>query len=306
MDLPVTTFTQNSANFRGYVIVKSGISFSINNSNNFLFGFSFGKDKSKNKIVNRSVNELKERFFIHYMFKNKSIKAFRLLGSPESILINNNVDVCKYANGSSCHINNVNALEHAVMEMLERHFLSKIWYFNNRIILVHSYKIQSLYFKSYMLSGYNIPFTLTTLYDKRHGIWLCGSALKNSYKISLEHSKNEAMMLYEGIATNLHCYRSEYDNRKTLLRLDNVKGRTAVLQKEYLTQLIYNKKCNYEKDKIYSLKEIIENSEVNGDIYFINYNIPHHCVMQVFSKELYNIKQIRKNNNNFIPPDPFY
>jgi hypothetical protein len=249
--IPIKTFVNKSQIFPGFFLAKSGIKFSNDSGKSRLIR-GFGFSKNKEQAVISSQFETLEHFYATYDFNQNFIKkenvfrglnlkngAERAFVPSEVVLGPLSAEIGKVAdaNGLGCHIFYERAVEHGILEIIERHFLAQIWYGSTLVVeipeicsIISSFRIRV--FTPYIPS---VPMAIAIIDNLQDGIWALGSAARISMEEAIEHAIQEAMMLIESSSIEKGFYYSkEIECRILSLRNRNM----SKLRKEFFESKI--------------------------------------------------------------------
>lgn len=310
--IPFKTFVSKSSFIKGHYLAKSGVSFR-NTKKELLHSFGFGFNSDEKSAIRASQFELYERFFADYeIYENKNINLtghsfsdplIKKKFPPEKILIGgSSVRKAADANGLGCHFLPDKAAQHAVLEIIERHLLAQIWYFETEIfeILADPYFQNSWRVRYYSVKG-ETPLAIAIVDNLENGIWVLGSAIRWPFEQAMQHAKNEAFMLLESsLSENGQSYSKDMDEK--LLTLKD-KQFSELREKHFQSKV---KGQMLEPNYPFVLKRIIQNNIGYDNLWLIPLHVSSHfSVVRAISGGAKNPRWINSKKINSIPPDPF-
>lgn len=322
--IPVQTATRTSKLPKGYWLAKSMVIFkNWVGKEIIVHGFAFKKSKEEAIFVSQC--EIYERLFACYDFLPEN--TFTLLRWSDGSIINklspNEVilgpspghEVSKYnASGLSWHSCTKNAREHSILEIIERHFLSKIWYQKQKLVPIFGKEwLNAMTSIEYYTLKNNtlIPFVLAVTSHKDDSFWLCGSAVSNSFCHSKEKSREEALMLLDGILCNDNVKLNP--NKKTAKRVLSLRNpKNSINRKTYFNHLVQKNENELHVET--NLTAVIKTDDIilncfghNAEIgYVILKNDNDGCLVRTICKNAILLGDMRRaNQHSFIPEDPF-
>ncbi|MEC9290890.1 MAG: YcaO-like family protein [Pseudomonadota bacterium] len=318
MPLPIKTFVRASRAPYGYYIAKSAIGLRLADGKPIhLFGFAFGREEAE--VAQRSVYELKERFYACYdVWKGASDKGEVLdmhhwlthekTGEcPAHNLLFHHVTAGSSplldSNGMAWYSNLKGALNHAIMESFERHMLSLVWYYGAPLYLISSEKLDGEYKVCTYSTLNEIPFALTVVEQEVEGIWLCGSSVAHCMDVSIEKSKREAFMLLDGILFGEDGKLNPSHSGKRLASLSQEK--VSMFRSLHFSKLIVGRRYSSQKSS-----DFMRWFDCTGiDAYKLRYcalkNDAEGALVRVIHPNLLNPKSLRGICGDEIPDDPF-
>lgn len=212
--IPVRTIAHSSQFFPDFFLAKSGLKYK-NNSEKSRLLCGFGFSKNKEQAIHSSQFETIEHFYATYdahqdhIKKNTFFTGVNFTTSTEKTFlpsetvlgpvpkeIGNSAD----ANGLGCHTSYERAVEHAILEIIERHFLAQIWYGPLMISEIADAHTTLTHFRIRLFTPHTpiVPMAIAVVDDLQNGIWALGSAARLNMEAAITHAVQEAMMLIEG------------------------------------------------------------------------------------------------------------
>ncbi|MBX9703199.1 MAG: YcaO-like family protein [Silvanigrellaceae bacterium] len=249
--IPLKTIVNRSQIFPDFFLAKSGVKFSTFSGRSKLIS-GFGFSKNEDQAINSSKFEALEHFYATYDFnqnyikkknnfrgvnlKNNELRDFvpsEVVLGPVPLEIGKSAD----ANGLGCHTSYEKAVEHGILEMIERHFLAQVWYGPMSVVEIpeiHSI-ISQFRIRLFTPSTSFVPMAIAVIYNLQDGIWALGSAVRLSMERAIEHAIQEAMMLIESSSNEKgFSYSEEIEQRILSLRNTNL----SKLRKEFFESKI--------------------------------------------------------------------
>ena len=251
-DIPIKTSIKKSEVFSDFFLVKSAVQFKnfLGNSQ-LICGFGFNEVKELAEASSRF--EVLEHLYATYDFQQESIRknsgfsavklntqterqvvtSSSVLTGPVPDFIGSNTD----ANGLGSHVVYKKALEHALLEVIERDCLARLWYEDLKIIEVEDAceVIDSFRVRFFVMNFLSFTPVIAIVNNPKEGIWALGSAVRYSLDEALQHSKHEAMMLIEGsLIENGFSYSRDIEKR--ILSLKN--GQISLLRETFVQSKI--------------------------------------------------------------------
>lgn len=323
-EIPIQTVTRQSKYPRGYWLAKSMVCYKNWLGRSMVaHGFSLKKKQEHAKFISQC--EVYERLFAYYDFLPQN--KFTLLKWSDSSIINTLIPnevilgpspgykVSRYnASGLSWHSSIHHAREHSVFEIIERHLLAKIWYQKQKLVPIFRKEwlnaITSIEY--YTLKNNTLtPFVLAVANHKDNLFWLCGSAVSNSFCHSKEKSREEVLMLLDGILCNDNIKLNP--NKKTAKRLLSLRNpKISINRKTYFNHLVQKNENELHVET--NLTAVIKTDDIilncfghNAEIgYVILKNDNDGCLVRTFCKDAILLGDMRRaNQHSFIPEDPF-
>ncbi len=275
-ELPITTVCDPSISFNGFFLAKSALAFSDGSGKDVaISGYSFSPSADTAKY--KSIYEVYERFFAHYAFAETAlgdqIELNNFFGEKSGIFAETKKIAVGTgymdASGLSFHRSFEEAREHALHEIIERHFLALWWYKNQPLAMIdgESKKLPGMTMEFYTSCHIDIPFVLCVLRNDVGTTWLCGSSLKRNYHDAVSHAGKEAMMLYEGISGGLQGPEVEIKSHNTQSedRLRSLMDVAFVQERQKYLEETTTGKPKKRAKKDYSVKEIMMNMKMGID-----------------------------------------
>lgn len=292
-NIPITKITEKSVILPSVFICKSATIVNFEEEEYFVSGYGFDKEESIAELKSR--NELYERLFALEALHNDTIFSsfsiterdkFIKQSKEEILLIRGNA---LSASGLSCHQNYEKAVQHACLELLERHYCASLWYGESTYITPINVRIDKYgnEITSYILvCEHNIPFVVTSIFNSSEEVFILGTAFKLSIKEAVEHSELEAYMLYENIHRgNL----GMASNKKVVDRIRSLKGEYSMYRHLHLKNRVLPKSVNNTLYDNYCFEQIL--------------NVIKYCKFQIFITELYLSEDyyiVRANSNSLL------
>lgn len=319
--IPIRSSLRASKIPNGYWMAKSAVKF-INwqDQPTLIHGFSFRKDKNESLFISRM--EVFERLFAcHDFVQSSTLESYQwpdrthLCKIPaEQVLLGSSPGFpnAKFdASGLGWHTVLEKAEQHAILEVIERHLLCHIWYYD--LQLVGLGKMEQLSDDLYLEfatveADIPLPFILAIISDKKDACFVCGSSIGLNSREAKKKAMEEAFMLLDGV---LH-----QDN---VLLNPNLKtqGRLLSLRNPLVSKtrhLYYNSKIsrnmewnNYFSNCLKNLKQICENifkSSLNIRCVLLCEN-GEGCLVRAICPAAMMLKEIRIKYRSNVPPDPF-
>lgn len=144
------------------------------------------------------------------------------------------------ASGLGLHSNKKLAIEHGVYELIERDILCKIWYFDNKVVLLKREELsKDFYIEFYTDLQSHLPFVLAIIKSHQQRIMYCGSCCSGNWKRSFNKAREEALHLL----TNYLCRDQQSatgNNADTISRINKLYGENAERLNQYFEQKIVN------------------------------------------------------------------
>jgi len=315
--VPLKTIISSSAQSSGHFLAKSGIFVKSGQHNTYVYGFGFNEVKENAKRASQF--EALERLWATYAFHQdkKNFIGYSLktpnecrIFSPSQVLIGSvltSEEKSADANGLGCHPAIDQAVNHAVLELIERHLLAEIWYEDG---LVFEIKEKALIredgwqVRFYTSLGIDVPLAIAIVSNTDKSVWVLGSALRESLSQSSEHAKNEAFMLLESaFFENGTAYSKDIEKR--LLSLKNKNYSHA--REDFFRAKVSNKNKQIDvTSKIYSTREIVEKVLGDNSIWIVNlFNDVRISVVRAICDFAKNPRWFRHLQSGFPPLDPF-
>ncbi len=316
MHIPLKTLLTSSGYSYGHFLAKSGICFKSEQTKNYIYGFGFNEDKEK--AIMASKFEALERLYATNAF-HQNIKSFEGYSFeipnryktflPSEVLISNTLtpgEKSADANGLGCHQDLNYALNHAILELIERHLLAEIWYGNDLVYEIEEKTIirnDGWHIRFYTSFCFDVPFVIAVLTNFNKNIWILGSALRESFLQSLEHAKNEAFMLLESAFLEDGIAYSE-DVEKRLSSLKNIRFSQA--RERFFRSKTSNKNVRLDVKKKYLTREIICETLGDNPIWIVPLLRNKYInVIRVVCDSAKNPRWLRGSCSAFLPTDPF-
>lgn len=308
-DLPIEFVSSKGKIKKNHFLVKARLEFIIDNIEITLVGSSFGSEEDI--CIEKAKSEIIERFYSHKFIATNEFYSSRQYIPIEinkiqkfrnnQVTLGNDID----ATGLSFHTKE-NAEKHAIKEIIERHWLSKVWYENEGLILIEHIHYQDYELMILALDKYDIPFTIAAIINKGKKILFCGSSLKSNYLDSKNHSTNEAYMLYEGYLEQ-DPYSPNIAVTKSQKRIATLNRTIFDSQLAHLKSMIKSPDNQIVSDNEYDLTHIINISTLNiYDFYIIDfYKFQNQRVVRVINNNTLSLKILRDKRKSFLQ-DPFY
>jgi len=316
MHVPIKTLLSSSKYSQGHFLAKSGICFKSMEKENYIYGFGFNEISEKAKkasqfealerlYATRAFHQNIEHFEGHSLEapnKNKIFHPSEVLISNLSTFTTKSAD----ANGLGCHYNIDQAINHAILELIERHLLAEIWYENGSVFeikekaLIHQ---DGWHIRFYTSFSSDVPLAIAVLMNLDENVWVLGSAIRESLLQSIEHATNEAFMLLEstflekGIA-----YSDDVEKRLSSLKDKN----SSQARKEFFQTKTSMKNKPLDLTKKYSTKEIIRKSLKDNPIWIVPlFKAISINVVRAMCNFAKNPRWFRGLCSELIPSDPF-
>lgn len=192
-------------------ISKTGLNVKLPNRKDKLFFGGYGCSKNKDLAERAAYFEAYERALSTYYpvssyCNNDKIKYTDIKGenSGESCISEWILGPTPWkqddfldAVGLCIHSNYSDAKNHAVLEVLERHILAKIWYLCEPIAFLDKFQISPEIFCCSFTVTQNVPFVFTITYKKDLSLMCLGSAFSKSLEIAQAKSLSEAVILMD-------------------------------------------------------------------------------------------------------------
>lgn len=308
-DLPIEIVTRKGLINKNCFLVKSRLEFIVDGIEIALIGSSYGKDK--NLCVEKSKNEIIERFYSHRLIASGELFKSRNLAhlkdnlpkffKRSQVTLGSGVD----ATGLSFNTKEY-ADSHAISEVIERHWLANIWYKRVALMILERHKLYSHELLVLCLSDFDVPFVIAVVCDEKRKLLFCGSAIKNNFQDSKNHSVSEAYMLYEGYLAK-KSYATDNQITKSQIRISSLNETVFNNQVSHLNSLIKTGNNIKYFHNSYSITHIIEASNLKvSDFYIIDfYQSNDKNVVKAINLNALSPKRVRKNQKK-ITEDPFY
>lgn len=307
-DLPIETHERKGVLKKDFFFVKARLEFTIGNNDVVLIGSSYGNHRTN--CLTRAKNEIIERFYSHkFVLSNTSFNSrCFVLTQPKQYKIfkKEQVAIGYVADATGLAFNIKEEAEtHAICEIIERHWLTKVWYDNEPLNLIEFQEFQDHNLMVLSLANYDVPLIIAIIIDKDRNLLLCGSGVKKNFETSKIHSLNEVYMLYEGYLeiTENNCF----PITKSHSRILSLSSDIFRLQENHLHSLIISKHSILSANKNYALLEIISKSKLTASDFFIIdfYKFENKSVVRAINTNTLSLKATREGRKNFFG-DPFY
>ena len=318
-DVPIQTVVRESIIPKNHWVAKSFVCYTNwQGERQIIHGFSFSESRNHAVLVSKA--EVLERLFACYDFHKKESVVVKkwsnssVVGniSVSEVLIGAtpmNALAGKDASGLGWGKSILQARQHALLEMIERHFLSKVWYEKQPLIsfcrkdtIADDIEIEytTLDIKD------PIPFVLATVSHEHGNFWLCGSAVRTSFRVAKAKAREEALMLLDSI---LHKDSVELNpNPDTAVRLLSLRDLKVSLERKQFYDSLKSSLC-LDRKKIRKVSLEMMASKTFGSIADVHYvilrNEPDGYLVRVLCERAYLLKEVRKNKNLHVPMDPF-
>lgn len=320
LKIPIKTLVNQSVHTSGFFLAKSGVCFKdFNEQNVRVSGFGFNQDK--NNAIKSSQYETLEHLYALYSFQKTALccednltgllwqnqDEKRVFTLPEILIGPYPYEVSKSAdaNGLGCHPSYNLAVDHSILELVERHLLSLIWYDNELIKEIKTNELKpdcTLTIRHYTLLNRQVPFVITILSELEKGFWILGSALRVSFAEAIKHSTNEALMLLEGSGIeNGLTYSDDAKMRLNLLKNKEM----SLFRSEFFSKKIKDESF-VDLYRQYKINEIVNRVLENAPIWIVElYRNKDISVVRAICEECKNPRWLRHKANQFnIPLDP--
>lgn len=316
MRVPLKTLISISSKSKNYFLAKSGICVKSEHCDTYAYGFGFNKVQEHAKIASQfeTLEHLWATYAFHCSKKKFNGNSFVMpmksrVFSPSEVLISSIItpgEKSADANGLGCHPVKDLAVNHAVLELIERHLLAEIWY-GDGLVLEIKEKILSCEddweVRFYTSFDFEVPLAIAIVSNQDKGVWVLGSALKETLLRSLEHAKNEALMLLEsayiedGIA-----YSKDIENR-----LSSLKNKYFFQRREdHFMSKIVNKNSTIDATKKFLTNEIIDKVLGINPLWIVNlFDGARFSVVRAICDAAKNPRWLRHLHSKAFPLDPF-
>lgn len=316
MHIPLTTVLSSSKQSSGFFLAKSGISFKSREKNVSILGFGFNKIREKAKEASqfealerlcaaRTLHQNKNSFIGYSLKMPQKNRVF----SPSEVLIGSMLtfgEKSADANGLGCHPDILQAINHAVLELLERHLLSNIWYENGFVSEIRELaevREDGWHVRFYTSCDFDLPITIAIVTNAEMSVWALGSALRESFFHSIEHAKNEAFMLLE----SAFLIQGTTYSKDVGTRLSSLKNISYSQTREKFFQSKIKKNKHFDSiSRKYSISEMIDKTLGLNPIWIINLfkNVRINAV-RVICEFAKNPRWLRNSRSKLVPLDPF-
>ncbi|MGK5595745.1 MAG: YcaO-like family protein, partial [Parachlamydiaceae bacterium] len=237
--IPLKTIVNKSQIFPNFFLVKSGVKFRNGFGKSRLIS-GFGFSKNQEQAVKSSQFETLEHFYATYDFHQDCIRkenAFKGINLKNSAIRNfqfkevvlgpipEEIGKAADANGLGCHPSHEKAVEHGILEIIERHCLAQVWYGPMLVVEIpEAYSIISHFHVRVFTPCISfVPMAITVVYNLKDGIWALGSSVRLSMEKAIEHALQEALMLIESSSIKGgFAYSEEIEQRILSLRNKNI------------------------------------------------------------------------------------
>lgn len=315
--IPLKTIVNRSQIFPNFFLAKSGVKFRNSFGKSRLIS-GFGFSKNQKQAVNSSQFETLEHFYATYDFHQDCVKKENALKGinlkygterdfePHEVFLGPiplQVGKAADANGLGCHPYYEKAVEHGILEIIERHFLAQIWYGSMLVVEIPEKAAISSHFHIRLFTPCTsyVPMAIAIVYDLKSGIWALGSAVRLSMERAIEHAIQEAMMLTESASIEGGVsYSDEIEQRILSLRNNDM----SRLRNEFFESKITKR----EKGLLLlsmQLEEIITLTLNVSEVWIVNFlNSEKLNVIRAICPIAKNPRWLRACNLG-VPDDPF-
>ena len=301
-----------------YWLVKAGITVTGWQSQaQFLGGYSV--DKNLNTATLRAKNELAERALAinPISCENDSLELLNFheksIGesvSSKEALIGRFDGQIRDASGLSFHRNFFQAATHAACELIERHLLCSIWYGNRtklRPLNVDFQIPEGIEEQHFTIYGQkDLPFTLSIITKPHERILTIGSAVKRSQKLSLAHSRKEALMLLDDLLTQGKGIVNGF-TEKSSQRLNSLRGSAYQERINFLSSKIAtDQPTNPQSKKFSSVCGLAHTIGLSSPRFVVVRKMTAGILVRGFIKNALQLNDMRNGNDRkAIVADPF-
>jgi hypothetical protein len=289
---------------------KTGIYIDVYGCNNKVFFGGFSCKESKEISELTAKYELLERVLASYNFytmhnssdigygynlSNKTTKT-----NIEEIILGpspKRKQSFPDAVGLSIHSDKNLAVEHSILELLERHVLGMVWYLGEKLYIQKQHTLsKGIKCISYGLSNIDIPFSMTLITTTNNSIFTLGASICLDVNSSVEKSKLEAIMLANDILNNNTSYLANNNQtRKRLLsQTDNYLNSNRV---SYVDKLL---ESSSKKRNCYNMLGIIRSLSLDKEKFEIYpmYNEPGYYLVRALNNQVLSLQKLRMMAKN--------
>jgi len=318
--IPINTIVRQSKVDDRYYVAKSGVNFyNWQGIKGFFGGFYISENKEI--AIKVSKIEVLERLYALYDLNKQKLntdKFIKKLSWPDLVHIGtvNPRDVLfgespfgesnlRDASGLGASKDLISASIHAVFELLERHWLAKIWYEDAFLIQIRpTLEVK----ENFCLNLYTVdcpnpmPFVVACITSKDSTLFLCGSAVSNKLTDSIHKATMEAYLLLDSFLSGDKgiCQ----SNKERLLSLQ--KKEFSLLRESFVKKKVRHiiDMDNFEMDNMLIQKLTL--GSINNIFICPITEKADFCVVRAISQEALKLPEVRKRyNGHDIPFDPF-
>ncbi|MGQ3722716.1 YcaO-like family protein [Natrialba aegyptia] len=231
--------------------------------------------------------------------------------NPDDVLISNNapqqLDIDNNANGLAHHATLDDAVRHAICELVERHLFTQVWWSDYPLIETTSPTVAPDYrVECYRPATDRIPFCLAVVKSESEDLWVCGTAVDFSMTAARRHAVEEACMLAENYIRGMTELIFQEDQEKAK-RLKSIASPLSQDRSKHLISRIRTDIADPpEPLHTDSVEKLV--STVVGDASILItplWDSSNRTVVRARSPDLNSVREVRKNNNEQAPMDPF-
>lgn len=309
--IPINSIARPFFFDKSIYVGKAGTILKLNSEKFFVGGYSISKFPTVAKKVSKC--EVIERCFLFAERKISTIKyilwpslkeCFHRSSFYDEIFDFETFD----SSGLSYHNIFDMSCQHSAFELIERHLLSLIWYYEKPIFHIKTIKLFDNFWASfYCVTSFNsvLPFCLVVIKNKEEHIFIVGSAFSSSLDKAQKKAMNEAYLLLD----NLFSEASFCPTENTKLRILSLKSEICFKKRSAYILKLCQGDINIKTldKKVHTDNEIFEQVLQNNEeilLSVLNNSCPH-FVVRASHPDLLKIRKVRILNLPNIPDDPF-